>query len=116
MNFGGESCFELLCRCSIRIDNDTILFTDAPPAWAIQMPHHVRTIAKGRPAFVLGTMIWSDDVSGNVSKQYNAHTNVYIANLNLPHEKLQQEYFVRFSSTSQNASSSEQLHAVCKDL
>jgi hypothetical protein len=48
------------------------------------------------------------DVSGNVSKQYNAHTNVYVANLNLPHQRLSQEYFVRFCSTSPHASSSEQ--------
>ncbi|KAJ7923704.1 hypothetical protein B0H13DRAFT_1864689 [Mycena leptocephala] len=52
------------------------------------MPHSLRKVAKGRPIFRLRVMPWSDDVSGNVSKQYNAHTNVYITNLNLPHQKL----------------------------
>jgi hypothetical protein len=61
-------------------------------------------------------MPWSDDVSGNHSKQYNPHTNVYLANVSLPHQKLQQEYFVHFSSTSPHASSSEQLHAMAKDM
>ncbi|TFK17304.1 hypothetical protein FA15DRAFT_661542 [Coprinopsis marcescibilis] len=61
-------------------------------------------------------MAWSDDVSGNVSKQYNPHTNLYIQNLNLPHEKLSQEYFVRFCSTSSYASSSEQFVALTHDF
>ena len=61
-------------------------------------------------------MSWADDVSGNRSKQYNAHTNVYTANLNLPHRKLQQEYFVRFCSTSTNASALEQLDGLATEL
>lgn len=76
------------------------------------MPHPVRKIAKGRPTFTLGIMTWADDVSGNQTKQYNAHTNVYVANLALPHRKLQQEYFVRFCSTSQDAGALEQLDAL----
>ncbi|KAI0692911.1 hypothetical protein BC835DRAFT_1520799 [Cytidiella melzeri] len=58
----------------------------------------------------------SNDVSGNRSKQYNAHTNVYSANLNLPHHKLQQEYFVRFSSTSPTATALEQLDGFVEDI
>lgn len=60
-------------------------------------------------------MTWSDDVSGNRSKQFNPHTNIYLANLNLPHKQLQQEYFVQFCSTSPTASSSEQISAVAED-
>ena len=33
-------------------------------------------------------------------KQYNAHTNIYLADLGIPREKLQQECFIRFCSTS----------------
>jgi hypothetical protein len=79
------------------------------------MPHPFREKARGRPMFRLRIMPWSDDVSGNVSKQYNAHTNMYVTNLNLPHQKLQQEYFVRFASTSPHASSSEQFVALSED-
>jgi hypothetical protein len=75
------------------------------------MPNPVRKIANGRPAFTLLAMVWSDDVSGNVSKQYNPHTNVYLANASLPHDKFSQEYFIHFCSTSPHASSSEQLDA-----
>lgn len=85
-------------------------------SWAGSMPHPVRKVAKGRPTFTLGMMAWADDVSGNRTKQYNAHTNVYVANINLPHKKLQQEYFIRFCSTSQDASALEQLDAMGKDI
>ncbi|KAI0071057.1 hypothetical protein K474DRAFT_1566504, partial [Panus rudis PR-1116 ss-1] len=84
--------------------------------WQLAFPHPVREIAKGRMAVTVNLMIWSDDVSGNVSKQYNAHTNTYVANLNLPHEKLNQEYFVHFHSTSQFASSSEQIAALTEGI
>jgi hypothetical protein len=60
-------------------------------------------------------MPWADDVSGNRSKQYNAHMNMYIANINLPHQLLSQEYFVRFCATSQYASSLEQFDALAED-
>ncbi|KAJ7885706.1 hypothetical protein B0H14DRAFT_2338587 [Mycena olivaceomarginata] len=81
-------------------------------------PHPIRAIACGKPVFVLRIMPWADDVSGNRSKQYNAHMNMYLANLNLPHKLLSQEYFVRFCAISQHASSLEQFDALagdCKD-
>ncbi|KAI0682331.1 hypothetical protein BC835DRAFT_1536589 [Cytidiella melzeri] len=89
---------------------------DMAPKWTQEMPHPVRLKAQGRPTFTLGLMSWADDVSGNCSKQYNAHTNVYSANLNLPHHKLQQEYFVRFSSTSPTATALEQLNGFVEDI
>lgn len=61
-------------------------------------------------------MSWADDVSGNRTKQYNAHTNVYLANLNAPHAMLQQEYFVRFSATSPYASALELLDGLSDDF
>jgi len=82
----------------------------------VQMPHPTREIANGRPAFCIRIMPWADDVSGNRSKQYNAHMNLYVANVNLPHRKLSQEYFVRFCSTSPHASASEQFAALSDDL
>ncbi|TFY66993.1 hypothetical protein EVJ58_g1912 [Rhodofomes roseus] len=91
-------------------------FNDDAPTWTADMPHPTRKIAQGRATYTVKVMGWSDDVSGNKTKQYNAHTNVYVANVNLPHRKLQQEYFIRFCSTSQNATSSEQMEAFCNDM
>ncbi|KAJ7827689.1 hypothetical protein B0H14DRAFT_3144540 [Mycena olivaceomarginata] len=78
-----------------------IKFSGVQDAFTPHTPHPVREIAQGRPVFVLRIMPWADDVSGNRSKQYNAHMNMYIANINLPHQLLSQEYFVRFCATSQ---------------
>ncbi|KAF9786365.1 hypothetical protein BJ322DRAFT_1099898 [Thelephora terrestris] len=71
----------------------------------------VRAIANGKPVFSLRVMPWADDVSGNRSKQYNPHVNIYMKNLNIPSEKLKQQFFVRFCSTSPDASSNEQFRA-----
>jgi hypothetical protein len=72
----------------------------------------MRKIAGEDDVVVIFLPLWVDDVSGNCSKQYNKHINIYTSNSNLPGKLLQQEFFVRFISTSQHASSSEQLAAI----
>ncbi|KAJ6602335.1 hypothetical protein B0H10DRAFT_2167291 [Mycena sp. CBHHK59/15] len=87
--------------------------------YSLKSPEHAKSSAqkaKGRPVFSVRIIPWSDDVSGNVSKQYNPHMNVYMANANLLHRKVLQEYFVRFCSTSPHASSGEQFEALAEDL
>ncbi|KAJ7833714.1 hypothetical protein B0H14DRAFT_3710403 [Mycena olivaceomarginata] len=85
-------------------------------AQGINLDFAVRRIANGKPVFHLRIMPWSDDVSGNVSKQYNPHMNIYLVNANIPHKKLSQEYFIRFCSTSPNASSGEQFDGMSEDF
>ncbi|KAJ7362677.1 hypothetical protein DFH08DRAFT_910804 [Mycena albidolilacea] len=80
------------------------------------MPNPVRKLAKGRPVFSMRIVPWSDDVSGNVSKQFNPHMNVCMVNGSLPHRKVTQEYFVRFCSTWPHASSGEQFEALVDDI
>lgn len=94
----------------------TYLFADGSPTWTQSQCNPVRKIADGKPVFHLRIMPWSDDVSGNVSKQYNPHMNIYVVNANIPHKKLSQEYFIRFCSTSPNASSTEQFDGMSEDL
>ncbi|KAJ7752333.1 hypothetical protein B0H16DRAFT_1723687 [Mycena metata] len=57
-----------------------------------------------------------DNVSGNKSKQYNKHMNMYMANSNLPGRLLQQENFVRFVSTSPHAGSPERFSAIKEQI
>ncbi|KAL1671118.1 hypothetical protein EV122DRAFT_295623 [Schizophyllum commune] len=84
--------------------------------WMTTNPHPVRSVAQGRPAFRLRIGLWSDDASGNVSKQYNPHMNVCSQNSTLPHNLLKQQYFVRFHATSQAASSSELMAGIYTDF
>ncbi|KAK7682231.1 hypothetical protein QCA50_014818 [Cerrena zonata] len=45
--------------------------------WLYDGVHPIRKKANGRATFTMNILTWADDVSGNQSKQYNAHTNVY---------------------------------------
>ncbi|KAG2098947.1 uncharacterized protein F5147DRAFT_747309 [Suillus discolor] len=39
-------------------------------------------------------IIFMDDVSGNISKQWNKHHAIYMSNANLPREMLEKEFFI----------------------
>ncbi|KAG1836044.1 hypothetical protein DFJ58DRAFT_719191 [Suillus subalutaceus] len=41
-------------------------------------------------------IVFMDDVSGNVLKQWNKHHAIYMSNANVPCEMLEKEFFVRF--------------------
>ncbi|EGO04676.1 hypothetical protein SERLA73DRAFT_43533, partial [Serpula lacrymans var. lacrymans S7.3] len=47
--------------------------------------------------------VFMDDVSGNVSKQWNKHHVVYISNASMPREMLEKEFCVQFVSSSPHA-------------
>jgi hypothetical protein len=81
-----------------------------------QMPHNLQVLANNEELYVVMLPLWCDDVSGNRSKQYNKHINIYMVNSNLLERLLQQEYFVCFVSTSPHASSPEQFSAVLDDI
>ncbi|KAJ7463048.1 hypothetical protein B0H11DRAFT_1616359, partial [Mycena galericulata] len=76
------------------------------------IPNQFRAIDNGEDLFTVWVPLWADDVSGARSKQYQKHINVYAPNANLPGRLLQQEYFVRFISTSPHANALEQLKVV----
>jgi len=81
-----------------------------------KMPNNLRTFANEEELYVIMVPLWCDNVSGNRSKQYNKHINMYMANSNLPGWLLQQDYFVRFVATSPNATSPEPFLAVMADI
>ncbi|XP_006462904.1 hypothetical protein AGABI2DRAFT_152282 [Agaricus bisporus var. bisporus H97] len=96
--------------------NYDVLFLNESDRVRYPQPNPLRAVGEGKPMFRIRAMVWSDDASGNQSKQYNQHTNTCIINLNIPHRVTSQEYFVRFCSTSQYASSSEQFAALVTDF
>ena len=79
---------------------------------ASKMPHPLRTAAKGRPVFFVPIIIFVDDVSGNISKQWNKHFVCYSTNASLPREQLDKEKNVRFVCASPNLTPLELLQGV----
>jgi len=78
--------------------------------------NELRTKANGRALYTVLVDIWGDDVSGNSSKSYNKHDNMYMANRCIRRRLLQQEFHVHFLSTSQHATIPEQWSAVREQI
>ncbi len=80
------------------------------------MPHPFRSKANGRMVYAVPIMIFMDDVSGNISKQWNKHHVVYMSNANMPREMLEKEFCVRFVSSSPNATPMELMEAMRESI
>ena len=57
----------------------------------------------GRLVLTVPLIIFMDDVSVNVSKQWNKHHVIYISNATMPREMLEKEFCVHFVSSSPHA-------------
>ncbi|KAG2063859.1 hypothetical protein BDR04DRAFT_1036924 [Suillus decipiens] len=57
-----------------------------------------------------------DDVSGNVSKQWNKHHAVYMSNASMPREMLEKEFCICFVSSSLHASPMEIIKGVKESI
>lgn len=76
------------------------------------MPHPLRERAAGRLVHSVPLILFMDDVSGNVSKQWNKHYVVYGSNGNLPRQMLEKEFFTRFVASSPHVAPLELMKGV----
>lgn len=91
-------------------------FAEISRPFAAQMPNPLRAKANGRLVLTVPLIIFMDDVSGNVSKQWNKHHAVYMSNASMPREMLEKEFCVRFVSSSPHASPMELIGAVMESV
>ena len=89
----------LLTNRACTADNDNDLAAKMPNPWRVK--------AKGRPVYCVQLNLWQDDVSGNVSKQWNKHYMLCMTLAGIPKKLLFQEYFTHFVTCSPNASALE---------
>ena len=54
--------------------------------------------------YTIPLIIFMDDISGNISKQWNKHHIIYMSNALLPREMIEQEFTIQFVSGSPHAS------------
>lgn len=91
-------------------------FSEDSQEFRANMPHPLRAIAGSRPVYSIPIILFMDDVSGNVTKQWNKHISTYISNGTLSREVLNAEYSVRFVMTSKHADPSELMQGIREDL
>ncbi|KAF6744824.1 hypothetical protein DFP72DRAFT_1176592 [Ephemerocybe angulata] len=106
-----ENMLDLVDRGELPDWSNTTIFA----GHASRMPNPDRALADGEPLYTSFIDIFGDDVSGNRSKSWNKHWNIYMAHRNLPRQMLHQESHTHFISTSPHASVTEQFQGV-KDV
>ncbi|KAF8840947.1 hypothetical protein BDN67DRAFT_1048545, partial [Paxillus ammoniavirescens] len=90
--------------------------TESSKKYASLEPNPWRKKSGGRMVYAVPLIIFMDDVSGNISKQWNKHYVIYMSNANLPREMLDKEFHVRFVTSSPHASPMELMHGMKQSI
>ncbi|KAI9434377.1 hypothetical protein H4582DRAFT_1788139, partial [Lactarius indigo] len=77
-----------------------------------RMPHPLRAKANGQMVYTVPVILFMDDTSANISKQWNKHIVVYLSNAGLPQEMLDKEFCIKFVTSSPNTPPMELMRAV----
>ena len=88
------------------------VYSDTSRKYGSRMPHPLRIKADGRMVYTVPVIIFMDDASENILKQWNKHIVVYLSNAGLPREMLDKEFCTKFVMSSPNASPMELMCAV----
>lgn len=105
-----------LRKCMLDIEADGEMPKWSPETLAkghnLRIPNPDRVLAAGDPIYTSFIDVFGDDISGNRSKSWNKHWNVYITHRNLPRKLLNQQIHTHFVSTSTHASVPEQFQGI----
>ncbi|KZV70154.1 hypothetical protein PENSPDRAFT_456492 [Peniophora sp. CONT] len=91
-------------------------FAPRSAQYASQMPHKWRALAGERMVYTVPIISFIDDVSANISKQWNKNHVAYASNALLPREMLDKAFNIYFVSSSPTASPAEIANAVKMSL
>ncbi|KAF8146201.1 hypothetical protein K438DRAFT_1628649 [Mycena galopus ATCC 62051] len=81
------------------------------------MPNPLQELTGSDDLYVIMLPMWADNVSGNKSKQYNKHMNMYRWRTPIYQVSFySRSIFVRFVSTSSHVGSPEQFSAIKKQI
>ncbi len=96
-------------------DHDRTI-SECSQSWSTKMPHSFREKAQGRMVYLVPIIVFMDDVSGNISKQWNKHHVIYMSNGNMPREMIDKEFCVCFVSSSPHATPMELADAMRESI
>ncbi|KAK7016753.1 hypothetical protein VNI00_018830 [Paramarasmius palmivorus] len=86
-------------------------FSECSAEFAKDMPHRMREKANNKMVYGVPIIGFLDDVSANISKQWNKHHAFYASCGALPRELIEQEFFVIFVSSSPHVPPMEMIRA-----
>lgn len=119
-----RNCFEVDSANTTIIQCDSLAFNQPQLEQHDALPQNISGLAlhQGRlhpdrtannePIYISYVEVFGDDVSGNQSKAWNQHWNVYLSHRNLPRKIALREFHVHFVSTSQTVPIHEQISEV----
>jgi hypothetical protein len=84
--------------------------------YTLLSPNPLCEKSNSRMVHTVPLLVFMDNVSGNVSKQWNKHYTIYMSNANLPHEILKKEFFVWFVASSPHAAPMELMQAMKESI
>ncbi|KAG2146590.1 uncharacterized protein EDB93DRAFT_1085956 [Suillus bovinus] len=90
--------------------------TESSRKYAKLVPNQLRTKSQGCMVYSVPLIVFMDDVSGNISKQWNKHHTIYMSNANLPREMLEKEFCIRFVMSSPHAAPMEMMSAMQESI
>lgn len=91
-------------------------YTEHSKSFESGMPNPFRAIADGMEIEGMPIILNEDDMSGNISNQWNLHYTVLVSFAGLPCERLEQMMNINFFSTSPHASALELIKAVLDQI
>ncbi|EGN93454.1 hypothetical protein SERLA73DRAFT_64084 [Serpula lacrymans var. lacrymans S7.3] len=80
------------------------------------MPHPLRAKSGGRLILTVPLIVFMDDVSENISKQWNKHHVVYMLNTSIPRNMIEKEFCIHFVVSSPHAAPMELMKGVTDSI